>query len=80
MKTYTTFKDGVKITTKRTNGKYIAIINYRSGDVETVTATFSTLCRTKAELAIKLHFSGVIKSLADVARSINANARRNNTM
>ena len=77
MKTYTTFKDGVKITTQRINGKSIATLRYTNGETETVLASFPTLLRAKVDVTIKAHYSAQIKSLADLAREINASARRN---
>lgn len=79
MKTYTTYKDGVKITTQRINGKSVATLRYSDGTIENVRATFPTLLRAKVDVTIKAHYSAKIKNLADLAREINANARRNKT-
>ena len=76
MKAQITFKDGVKITTKRTNGKYDAMIDYPKGGTEYVFATYPTLLKAKVGVAIKEHWSNVIKGLAEIARRINANALR----
>lgn len=76
-KTKTTYRDGAIITTERTGGKYIATIRYtQSGERETVKATFAKLLTAKVDMAIKNHYSAVIQNLAQVARSINANARK----
>lgn len=79
MKANITYKDGVQIITKRTNGKSIATLRYTNGETETVLASFPTLLRAKVDVTIKAHYSAKIKSLADLAREINANARRNKT-
>lgn len=79
MKANITYKDGVQIRTQRINGKSIATLRYTNGETETVSASFPTLLRAKVDVTIKEHYSLKIKSLADLAREINANARRNKT-
>lgn len=74
MKTNITYKDGVQIITKRTNGKSIATLRYTNGETETVSASFPTLLRAKVDVTIKAHYSAKIKELAQTAREINENA------
>ena len=72
----TTFRDGAVITTERKSGKYIAIIAYKNGDKDVVKSTFALLLEAKVAMTIKNHYSEIIKSLAQTARDINANAKR----
>ncbi len=72
----TTYNTGAKVTTVKKQGKWVATIDF--GGVTTVEiASFPTLLKAKVDVAVKRHWSMVIKALADTAREINATARRN---